>query len=112
MLCHVHPRWGEQLVVPVSQRKEIITSLHDDKLAGHAGSKRTLHRIQERYFWPGMVRDVKKHAQACLICCRTKDTLVTTAPLMSVDTSTLHELAGAGGSAQHRCSNSGAMVDG
>ena len=89
MLCHVHPKWGERLVVPESQRIGIITSLHDDQLAGHCGSRRTLHRIQERYFWPGMVRDVKQHVKACLACCRTKDTPVTTAPLMPVDTSTL-----------------------
>lgn len=89
MLCHVHPKWGERLVVPESQRSGIITSLHDDQLAGHCGSRRTLHRIQERYFWPGMVRDVKKHVKACLACCRTKDTPVTTAPLVPVDTSTL-----------------------
>ena len=89
MLCHVHPKWGERLVVPESQRAGIIISLHDDPLAGHTGSRRTLHRIQERYFWPGMVGDVKQYVKACLTCCRVKDSPVPTAPLVPVDTSTL-----------------------
>ena len=89
MLCHIHPKWGEQLVVPASQRRTIISALHDDHLAGHSGSRRTLHRVQERYFWPGMARDVKRYVKECLTCCRVKDTPVPTAPLVPVDTSTL-----------------------
>ena len=89
-LCHVHPVFGEQLVVPESQRVTVIQALHDDKLSGHTGSKRTVRRVQERYFWPGLTGDVKRHVKSCLICCTVKDTPVPTAPMVPVDTSALN----------------------
>ena len=89
-LCHLHPTFGEQLVVPKSQRDGIIRTLHADQLAGHTGSRRTIRRVQERYFWPGMTRDIKQFVKACHICCTVKDTPVPTAPLVPVDTSVLN----------------------
>ena len=89
-LCHVHPTYGERLVVPRSQRAAVIRALHDDQLAGHTGSRRTLRRVQERYFWPGLTKDVKQHVKACLVCCTVKDTPVPTAPMVPVDTSALN----------------------
>lgn len=61
-----------QLVVPAHERKEILRAYHDDPTAGHYGVERTLRKIRDRYFWPGMYRDVAAHIKACAACQRYK----------------------------------------
>ena len=42
-----------QLVVPEGLRTEILKNLHEGVAGGHLGQDKTLHRLKERYYWPG-----------------------------------------------------------
>ena len=71
----------EQLVIPKCYREEILKGLHDD--CGHPGQERTIRLIRERYFWPGVGKDVSEWIEKCNRCIRRKST-VDKAPLVSV----------------------------
>ena len=57
-----------RLVIPRSIRKSVVYACHDDIVAGHLGYKRTLLRIQQRYWWPGMTNDVRWYVKTCRNC--------------------------------------------
>ena len=57
-----------RLVIPKSIRKSAVYACHDDIVAGHLGFKRTLLRIQQRYWWPKMTKDVRWYVQSCKKC--------------------------------------------
>ncbi len=59
-----------QLYVPAAKgaRKEVLRHHHDYIITGHFGVKRTLDFVARRYYWPGMVREVKAYTQACSTC--------------------------------------------
>jgi hypothetical protein len=44
---------------------EVLRCHHDNPMAGHFGAKRTLELVARKYYWPGMVRDVKAYTRAC-----------------------------------------------
>lgn len=58
--------WKE--VVPDLQKDKILKRFHDDVTAGHLGVRKTIKRIYENYFWPGLERDVRTYISACEIC--------------------------------------------
>lgn len=60
------------LVVPVSLRQEVLEACHDEPTAGHMGLTRTLRRIQEKYYWPGLSADVARYVKTCRDCQRRK----------------------------------------
>lgn len=60
------------LVVPVKLRQEILEASHDEPTAGHLGFTRTLRRIQEKYYWPGLNADVARYVKTCRDCQRRK----------------------------------------
>jgi hypothetical protein len=41
---------------------------HDHLHAGHFGFDKTLTRITERYYWPGMRADIERYVKACTTC--------------------------------------------
>ena len=41
------------------EQKKILSSCHVDSLSGHMGTTRTVYKINERFMWKGMVKDVK-----------------------------------------------------
>ena len=50
-------------------RSDISKIYHDTPGNGaHFGRDKTTHKIQERYFWPGMVADIANHVNSCLPC--------------------------------------------
>jgi transposase InsO family protein len=57
-----------QLVVPSKLKANVLEGLHDDKVAGHMGIKRTTKRVQERYYWPGYNQDVAEWCKKCTVC--------------------------------------------
>jgi len=59
-----------QLVLPSSWHSKILVAYHDN--LGHVGTERTLHCIQERFYWPGMTEAVKKKVQTCISCAAAK----------------------------------------
>jgi transposase InsO family protein len=61
-----------KLAVDVDDRDQILRNVHDAPTSGHMGFLKTLKRLQEDYFWPGMSRDVRQHVKACEVCKRSK----------------------------------------
>jgi cleavage and polyadenylation specificity factor subunit 1 len=55
--------------VPAAFRRIVFDSLHS---LSHPGIRATQHLITIRYVWPNVQRDVRKWAQSCLHCQRTK----------------------------------------
>ncbi len=62
------------LVVPPQLRRLIMEEKHDGNHAGHAGTKRTVARIAEKYWWPAMADEVASYVGSCLKCLRIKPT--------------------------------------
>ncbi|UYV82760.1 hypothetical protein LAZ67_22000761 [Cordylochernes scorpioides] len=60
------------LVVPRHLRLELLKSLHDAPTAGHLGFSKTYERVKNKYFWPGLLRDIRKYVAHCKECQRKK----------------------------------------
>ena len=58
----------EQTVVPYSLRKNVVKEYHDSLLAGHLAFLRTYFRIRDKFYWPEMLKDVKKYCKSCEVC--------------------------------------------
>ncbi|XP_070384403.1 uncharacterized protein [Dermacentor albipictus] len=66
VLYHRTPSGTYAVVVPSSLRPAILQALHDG--AGHFDVKRTLHKVQDRYWWPNMEKAVKSYVSSCQCC--------------------------------------------
>ncbi|XP_042147410.1 uncharacterized protein LOC121836549 [Ixodes scapularis] len=60
-----------QLVMPKKFRTTILKMAHDGILAGHQGAQKTINRVLEEFFWPGIGADVKRFVKSCDRCQRT-----------------------------------------
>ena len=60
------PVGSPQIILPKTMRENVICSLHDE--SGHLCHVKTLNRVKDRYFWPGMFKDVKKWCEKCVKC--------------------------------------------
>ena len=54
-----------QLVVPTAIREQILRELHEGIASWHLGLDKTLHRLKERFYWPGHYNDVRDWCQTC-----------------------------------------------
>jgi len=54
-----------QVIEDESQKQDVVLKAH---LVGHEGVSRTLARIKECYYWPGLKSDVEKVVKTCLKC--------------------------------------------
>ena len=61
----------KQLVVPKCLRGTVLKMGHDMPMAGHLGSRRTLDRVQQDFYWPGINQDVRIYCRTCDACQRT-----------------------------------------
>ena len=76
---------GSQLVVPVRECQELIRQFHDSLFAGHLGITRTIFRLLDRVYWPGLRRDVKTYITSCTICLARKSPCPRRAPMGHVE---------------------------
>lgn len=61
-----------QLVMPKSERKNVLRDLHEGVAGGHLGEAKVLEKLKERFYWPGHVRDMKNWCQTCSACAQRK----------------------------------------
>ena len=47
-----------QLVLPKERATEVLAKLHNTNTAGHFGVKKTLEKVQSRFYWVGQRHDV------------------------------------------------------
>lgn len=57
-----------RLFVTPDLRGPVITWAHASLVSCHPGSRRTLSRVRERFWWPGMRDDVNEYVSACPVC--------------------------------------------
>ena len=57
-----------QILLPYAYRDEVYRHLHESQVACHMGRRRTIHRLQKRYYWHRMTDDVKLWIRSCEIC--------------------------------------------
>jgi hypothetical protein len=62
-----------QCIVPLSYRRTVLIYCHDIKASGHLGIKKTLSKIRQKYYWPGLKTDVKLYIGGCEKCQKRKD---------------------------------------
>ena len=62
------PSEASQLVVPIRECRDLIRRFHDSLFAGHLGVTRTVFRLQNRVYWPGIRSDVRTYIASCTIC--------------------------------------------
>jgi transposase InsO family protein len=59
-------------VMPEHLRAQLLTVAHDAADSGHLGVNRTLEKLLERCWWPGIQQDVKNWVASCPACLRRK----------------------------------------
>lgn len=59
---------GKQLVVPTQFRAKVMELGRSIPMAGHLGREKTLARIQQRFFWPGITQEVAEFCSSCPEC--------------------------------------------
>ena len=79
------PSGGSQLVVPVRKRQDLIRQFHDSLFAHHLGITRTVFRLLDRVYWPGLRRDVQTYIKSCTICIARKSPCPRRAPMGHVE---------------------------
>lgn len=59
-LYYVGPKKEEkrEVVIEAERKKQIFLDCHFDDIGHHLGQKKTVHRIQSKYYWLGIIRDV------------------------------------------------------
>lgn len=65
-----HGSW--KIVVPRTLREKVLYECHDSDHAAHGGTYKTIFRLRQDYFWPGMKRDVLEYVRKCERCKITK----------------------------------------
>ena len=75
--CCIHQAMCSQVftctvqAVTESQKRQVLEGCHSDELGGgHFGRDKTLAKVSERYYWLGMVNDVKEFCRTCDKCQR------------------------------------------
>jgi len=54
-------------------RVEIIQLHHDMPIAGHGGQWKTIELVTRNYWWPGVMKEVKRYVEECNQCQRIKN---------------------------------------
>ena len=64
----VDPRRGEmeQLILPELLRNKVLETLHN--MSGHQCNERTMALVSQRFWWPGVTKDVENWCKKCERC--------------------------------------------
>ena len=74
-----------QLVVPTRERQELIHRYQDSLFAGHLGVSRTVYRLLDQVYWPGIRQDVRSYLASCSVCLARKSPCPQRAPMGHVE---------------------------
>ena len=61
------------VVVPLSEREEVVRLSHDTRIGGHWGRDKTASRVSKTCYWPTLRRDVELYVMTCETCSRQKN---------------------------------------
>lgn len=74
-----------QLVLPKHYHSLALKGVHDD--VGHQGREKTLWLARQRFYWPGMEKDVNTKVDTCGRCIRRKTPVKPVAELVPIESS-------------------------
>ena len=80
----------EQLVIPSSFRSRAMSGVHDE--VGHQGKEKTLWLAKQRFYWPGLERDIDAKVESCPRCIRRKTPTKPVAQLIPINSKQPMEL--------------------
>jgi hypothetical protein len=75
-----------QVIVPMTKRRTILSHYHDNRTSAHPGLRKTLAKIRQEYYWPGLQKDVKLYVAGCSFCSQKKPPNKKRAPMQIVET--------------------------
>ena len=81
-----------EFIVEKDRRKLILQESHDGR--GHIGIRSTYATIVEKYWWPGLLKDVLEYVKACYCCQMTSKDKPLVDPPWKIKTSGLFERFG------------------
>jgi hypothetical protein len=55
-------------VVVKKEQEELLTAFHESPWAGHCGTWATFEKLKEKYWWPGLYKDVHRFVTMCESC--------------------------------------------
>ncbi|XP_056602084.1 gypsy retrotransposon integrase-like protein 1 [Triplophysa dalaica] len=73
-LYYVGPKKEEkrEVVIEAERKRHIFLECHFNDIGHHLGQKKTVHRIQNKYYWLGIVKDVVDWIKVCETCQHTE----------------------------------------
>lgn len=73
-LFYVGPNKEEkrEVVIEADRKRQIFLECHFNDIGHHLGQKKTVHRIQSKYYWLGIVKDVVDWIKVCETCQHTE----------------------------------------
>ncbi|KAG7476890.1 hypothetical protein MATL_G00087580 [Megalops atlanticus] len=73
-LYYVGPKKEEkrEVVIDVGRKRQVFLDCHFSDVGHHLGQKKTVHRIQSKYYWLGIVKDVVDWIKLCETCQHTE----------------------------------------
>ncbi|KAL2092454.1 hypothetical protein ACEWY4_012252 [Coilia grayii] len=73
-LYYVGPKKDEkrEVVIESERKRQIFLESHFNDIGHHLGQKKTVHRIQSKYYWLGIVKDVVDWIKECETCQHTE----------------------------------------
>ncbi|XP_072770323.1 gypsy retrotransposon integrase-like protein 1 isoform X1 [Nerophis lumbriciformis] len=57
-----------EVVIEAERKRQIFLDCHFNDIGHHLGQKKTVHRIQRKYYWLGIIKDVVDWIKVCDIC--------------------------------------------
>ena len=75
-----------QVIVPMTERRTILSHYHDNRTSAHLGLRKTLAKIRQGYYWPGLQKNIKLYEAGCSVCSQKKRS-----PMQIVETGFLME---------------------
>ncbi|XP_076006743.1 gypsy retrotransposon integrase-like protein 1 [Genypterus blacodes] len=73
-LYYVGPKKDEkrEVVIDAERKRQIFLDCHFNDIGHHLGQKKTVHRIQSKYYWLGIIKDVVDWIKVCETCQHTE----------------------------------------
>ncbi|XP_033182028.1 uncharacterized protein zgc:113436 [Anabas testudineus] len=73
-LYYVGPKKEEkrEVVIEAERKRQIFLACHFNDIGHHLGQKKTVHRIQSKYYWLGIIKDVVDWIKVCETCQHTE----------------------------------------
>ena len=61
-----------QLLIPRSLRKEVLEEVHNARMGGHFGCRKTYEKVKQKYYWYEMKDEVNNWVLAYEVCAADK----------------------------------------